>query len=108
MSGGHAEGEGCVRSRRTLSVIGADCLSALHFSCLLFAGAAVRFDAFLKENDQQAHDAVKKAEVQTKLKLDKAAELKKIRHAVLLVTAERSKLKETLDDYGASARRRCL
>jgi hypothetical protein len=72
---------------------------ALKKSELMLEEDAIRFDAFLKENDQQAHDAMKRAEAQTKLKVDKANELKKLRHAIGLVTAERTKLKETLDDY---------
>lgn len=33
---------------------------------------AVRFDTFLKENDKKAHEAIKRAEKETKLKQDKA------------------------------------
>ncbi len=32
---------------------------------------AIRFDTFLKENDKKAHDAIKLAERETKLKQDK-------------------------------------
>ena len=32
---------------------------------------AIRFDTFLKENDKKAHEAIKKAEKETKLKQDK-------------------------------------
>lgn len=32
---------------------------------------AVRFDTFLKENDKKAHEAIKRAEKETKLKQDK-------------------------------------
>ncbi|CAM9975926.1 unnamed protein product [Phaeothamnion confervicola] len=32
---------------------------------------AIRFDTFLKENDKKAHEAIKKAERETKLKTDK-------------------------------------
>lgn len=60
---------------------------------------AIRFDAFLKENDQQAHDAVKRAEAQAKLKADKVSELKRLKHAIGLITAEKAKLREVVDDY---------
>lgn len=72
---------------------------ALKRSELMLEEDAIRFDAFLKENDQQAHDALKKAEAQAKLKAERLHELKKLRHAIGLVTAEKGKLKEVLDDY---------
>jgi hypothetical protein len=60
---------------------------------------AVRFDAFLKENDAQAHDALKKAEAQSKAKAEKMHELKKLKHALGVVAAEKGKLKEVLEEY---------
>lgn len=60
---------------------------------------AVRFDGFLKSNDAAAHNAVKEAETQTKIKTEKMQELKKLKHAIGIVAAEKSKLKETLEEY---------
>ena len=34
---------------------------------------AIRFDTFLKENDKKAHEAIKRAEKETKLKQDKVS-----------------------------------
>ena len=42
---------------------------------------AIRFDTFLKENDKKAHEAIKKAEKETKLKTDKVQEIKRLNHA---------------------------
>jgi len=39
---------------------------------------AARFEKFLKENDQQAVQAIKNAETETKLKQDKVHEIKKL------------------------------
>jgi hypothetical protein len=61
---------------------------------------AVRFDAFLKDNDAAAHDALKKAEAQAKLKAEKLHELKKLKHAIGVVAAEKGKLREVLEEYG--------
>lgn len=122
---------------------------ALKKSELMLEEDAIRFDAFLKENDQrasaeggraggraetwggghgdggprrapslarvltlattpshpipptrtEAHDALKKAEAQAKAKAEKMHELKKLKHAIGLVAAEKGKLKEVLDDY---------
>lgn len=47
----------------------------------------------------EAHDALKKAEAQAKAKAEKMHELKKLKHAIGLVAAEKGKLKEVLDDY---------
>jgi len=60
---------------------------------------AVRFDGFLKSNDAAAHNAVKEAETQTKIKTEKMQELKKLKHAIGIVAAEKGKLKETLEEY---------
>jgi hypothetical protein len=72
---------------------------ALKKSELMLEEDAIRFDAFLKENDQQAHDALKRAEAQAKAKAEKMHDLKKLKHAIGLVAAEKGKLKEVLDDY---------
>ncbi len=61
---------------------------------------AVRFDAFLKDNDQAAHDALRKAEAAGKAKSEKVHELKKLKHGLGMVAAEKGKLREVLEEYG--------
>ena len=39
---------------------------------------ALRFDQFLKDNDQKAVQAIKRAEAETKAKSEKVAEIKKL------------------------------
>mmetsp|Transcript_32928 Transcript_32928/g.81851 ORF Transcript_32928/g.81851 Transcript_32928/m.81851 type:complete len:555 (-) Transcript_32928:236-1900(-) len=57
-----------------------------------------RFDAFLKQNDTDAVEAMKKAETQTKLKADKVHEIKKLNSAITSIRSEMSKFEEQLDD----------
>jgi hypothetical protein len=71
---------------------------ALRKSELMLEEDAIRFDAFLKENDKQAHEALKAAEREAKLKADKVQEIKKLKHAISLIQGEKSKCKEALDD----------
>mmetsp|Transcript_9230 Transcript_9230/g.19522 ORF Transcript_9230/g.19522 Transcript_9230/m.19522 type:complete len:542 (-) Transcript_9230:246-1871(-) len=59
---------------------------------------AIRFDTFLKENDKKAHEAIKKAEKETKLKQDKVQEIKKLNQAIQVVQSDMSKHKEALED----------
>jgi len=59
---------------------------------------AIRFDTFLKENDKKAHDAIKSAEKETKLKQDKVQEIKKLNQAIQMVQSDMSKHKEALED----------
>ena len=59
---------------------------------------AIRFDTFLKENDKKAHDAIKHAERETKLKQDKVAEIKRLNQAIQAVQSDMSKHRESLDD----------
>lgn len=59
---------------------------------------AIRFDTFLKENDKKAHEAIKKAERETKLKSEKVHEIKRLNQQIQLVTSEMSKHKEALED----------
>ena len=59
---------------------------------------AIRFDTFLKENDKKAHDAIKDAEKETKLKQDKVQEIKKLNQAIQMVQSDMSKHKEALED----------
>ncbi|CAM9659773.1 unnamed protein product, partial [Sphacelaria rigidula] len=59
---------------------------------------AIRFDTFLKENDKKAHEAIKKAERETKLKSDKAQEIKKLNQQIQMVQSDMSKHREALED----------
>lgn len=59
---------------------------------------AMRFDAFLKENDKKAHDAIKKAEEETKKKQEKSQEIKRLTQQIQALTSEMSKDSEALED----------
>ncbi len=59
---------------------------------------AIRFDAFLKENDKLAHQALKDAEREAKAKTDKLYEIKKLKHAISLLEGENSKMKDALEE----------
>jgi hypothetical protein len=59
---------------------------------------AMRFDAFLKENDKKAHDAIKKAEDETKKKQEKTQEIKRLTQQIQALSSEMSKHREALDD----------
>jgi len=75
--------------------------AAIDASTQQLEGDAVRFENFLKANDELAHDALKSAEAQTKAKSEKLQELKKVKHALGIVSAERSRLREVLDEFQA-------
>lgn len=59
---------------------------------------AIRFDAFLKENDKKAHEAIKRAERETKIKTDKVHEIKRLNQQIAAVSSDMSKHKEALED----------
>jgi len=71
---------------------------ALKKSELMLEEDAIRFDTFLKENDKKAHEAIKKAEKETKAKTDKVQEIKKLNQQIQMIQSDMSKLKEQLDD----------
>eukprot|EP00753_Platysulcus_tardus_P015583 PLAT5103.1.p1 GENE.PLAT5103.1~~PLAT5103.1.p1 ORF type:complete len:597 (-),score=356.24 PLAT5103.1:111-1901(-) len=71
---------------------------ALKKSELMLEEDAIRFDTFLKENDKKAHEAIKKAEAETKLKAEKAQEIKKLNQQIQALQSEKAKLAEQLDD----------
>jgi hypothetical protein len=71
---------------------------ALKKSELMLEEDAVRFDTFLKENDKKAHEAIKRAEKETKAKADKVQEIKKLNQQIQLVQSDMSKLTEQLQD----------
>lgn len=60
---------------------------------------AAMFDEFLKENDKLAVEAIKKAELETKAKLEKVAEIKKINAQMMAIKSEISKNDDTLKEY---------
>ena len=57
---------------------------------------AMRFDAFLKENDRRAHESLKRADRESKDKNEKVVEIKKINAEIGKVEAEMSKYEEQL------------
>ena len=71
---------------------------ALQKSETMLEEDAIRFDTFLKENDKKAHEAIKKAERETKLKTDKVQEIKKLNQQIQMVQSDMSKHKEALED----------
>ena len=71
---------------------------ALKKSELMLEEDAIRFDTFLKENDKKAHEAIKRAEMETKAKQEKVQEIKKLNQQIQLVQSEMSKLNEQLED----------
>jgi len=59
---------------------------------------ALRFDQFLKDNDQKAVQAIKKAESETKAKAEKVQEIKKLNAQITQIKSEMSKFEEQLED----------
>jgi len=59
---------------------------------------AMRFDAFLKDNDKKAHDMIKKAEEETKRKQEKTQEIKRLNQQIQALNSDMSKHREALDD----------
>ncbi|KAI9220489.1 hypothetical protein BC828DRAFT_383406 [Blastocladiella britannica] len=60
---------------------------------------AAKFDAFLKENDKNSVEAIKRAEAETKSKLEKVAEIKKLNVQIMAIRSEMSKNEDQLKDY---------
>ncbi|XP_033647144.1 cilia- and flagella-associated protein 100-like isoform X2 [Asterias rubens] len=60
---------------------------------------AAMFDEFLKENDKNSVEAIKIAEAETKAKLEKVAEIKKINAQIMLIRSEISKNEDLLKEY---------
>ncbi|XP_055503896.1 cilia- and flagella-associated protein 100 [Leucoraja erinacea] len=60
---------------------------------------AAMFDEFLKENDKNSVQAMQIAEQETKMKLEKVAELKKLSTQLMAVKNDIVKFEETLKDY---------
>ena len=59
---------------------------------------ALRFDAFLKENDEQVQEAIRRAEAEAKAKQDKAHEIKRLNTVIAAIRSEMNKYDEQLDD----------
>eukprot|EP00002_Diphylleia_rotans_P008908 TRINITY_DN188_c0_g1_i3.p1 TRINITY_DN188_c0_g1~~TRINITY_DN188_c0_g1_i3.p1 ORF type:complete len:442 (+),score=99.10 TRINITY_DN188_c0_g1_i3:66-1391(+) len=59
---------------------------------------AMRFDAFLKENDMKAVEAIKRAENESKLKLEKVQEIKKLNAQIMAIKSDMSKDEEQLEE----------
>jgi Mg2+ and Co2+ transporter CorA len=59
---------------------------------------AAKFDAFLKENDKNSVEAIKKAEMETKAKLEKIQEIKKLNVQIMSIRSEMSKNEDQLKD----------
>ncbi|XP_029908329.1 cilia- and flagella-associated protein 100 [Myripristis murdjan] len=57
------------------------------------------FEEFLKENDRNSTEAVKTAEQETKSKLEKMAEIKRLTTEMMSIQSEISKNEEILKDY---------
>lgn len=60
---------------------------------------AAMFDEFLKENDSNSAEAMRIAETETKAKLEKVAEIKKINAHMMSIKSEISKYEDTLKEY---------
>jgi len=71
---------------------------ALRKSELMLEEDGIRFDTFLKENDKKAHEAIKRAEQETKAKQDKVQQIKKLNQQIQMIQSDQSKLKEQLED----------
>lgn len=71
---------------------------ALKKSEIMLEEDAIRFDTFLKENDKKAHEAIKRAEKETKAKTDKVQEIKRLNQQIQMIQSDMSKLKESLED----------
>lgn len=59
---------------------------------------STKFDAFLKENDRKAQEALRKAELETKKKMDKVQEIKKLNQEIQAVQTDISKHTEALEE----------
>lgn len=60
---------------------------------------ASMFDEFLKDNDKNAVEAIKIAEAETKAKLEKVTEIKKINAQMMAIISEISKNEDLLKEY---------
>jgi hypothetical protein len=61
----------------------------------------IRFETFLKSNDQKAVEAIHKSEHETKLKQDKVQEIKKLNAQIASIRSEMAKYEESLEECQA-------
>eukprot|EP00093_Oithona_nana_P013472 13472.XXX_1034541_1032957_1 [CDS] Oithona nana genome sequencing. len=62
------------------------------------------FDQFLQENDRKAIAAMKSAELETRLRLEKAGALKQVDNRIIALKRDINKLKDVLVEYGTYER----
>ncbi|MCJ8729505.1 hypothetical protein PDJAM_G00107150 [Pangasius djambal] len=60
---------------------------------------AALFDTFLKENDKNSVEAIRIAEQESKAKLEKVAEIKRVTAKMVAIKSNISKLEDTLQEY---------
>lgn len=72
---------------------------ALKKSELMLEEDAIRFDAFLKENDRLAHSAMKAAEEASKRKQAMQQEIKKLKYQIQALKGENAKSEDTLKEW---------
>ncbi|XP_062312436.1 cilia- and flagella-associated protein 100 isoform X2 [Osmerus eperlanus] len=65
----------------------------------LLENDAVMFDEFLKENDKNSVEAIKIAEQETKAKLERIAEIKRITTKMVAIKSDISKFEDILKEY---------
>ena len=70
---------------------------ALKTAELMLEEDAMRFDAFLKDNDRKAHDALKRADAEQKEKNEKLAEIKKLNAELNRIENEMNKYEEQVN-----------
>ena len=59
---------------------------------------ALRFDVFLKENDKKAQEAWREAEKETKRKMEKIQEIKKLNQQLQILQSTINKHKDNLEE----------
>merc|ERR1711990_55472 len=57
-----------------------------------------KFEEFLKKNDKMAHQAIAKAEKETKAKQDKMQEIKRLNAQIMQIKSRKLKAQEALED----------
>eukprot|EP01138_Halocafeteria_seosinensis_P000071 gb/GECG01000072.1/.p1 GENE.gb/GECG01000072.1/~~gb/GECG01000072.1/.p1 ORF type:complete len:478 (+),score=130.00 gb/GECG01000072.1/:1-1434(+) len=72
---------------------------ALKKSELMLEEDAIRFDAFLKENDRMAHAAMKRAEEESRLKQQKVQEIKRLKYQIQALKGDNAKNEDLLREW---------
>ncbi|XP_038821747.1 cilia- and flagella-associated protein 100 [Salvelinus namaycush] len=60
---------------------------------------AIMFDEFLKENDKNSVEAIKVAELETKVKLEKVTEIKRLTTRMVTIKSDISKFEDIIKEY---------